>query len=75
MPNVARRLVPGSSFRLSGHFRLGCAEPFLHGPLEVVFHDLAGYIFCLHTSIDLSVEGVGNDGQSCGVSHTPHILW
>jgi hypothetical protein len=62
MPDVARRFVPRSGFRLSGHFRLGCAETFLHGSGKVVFHDLAGYIFRLHTSIDVGVEGVGNDG-------------
>ena len=61
MPNVARRFVPGSNFLLSGHFRLRCAEPILHDPLEVVFHYLAGYIFFLHTSIYVGVEGVGND--------------
>ena len=58
---VTRRFVPGSTFRLSGHFRVRCAEPFLHGPLEFVFHYLTGYIFCLHTSIYVDVEGVGND--------------
>ncbi len=45
-----------------------------HGPLEVVSHDLTVYIFCLHASVDVVVKGVGNDGQRCGVSHTPHIL-
>jgi hypothetical protein len=67
-------VVSSQSFRLSGHFRLRCAKPLLHGPLEIVFHDLAGYIFCLHASIYMGVEGVGHDGQGCGISHTPHIL-
>ena len=67
-------VVSSQSFRLSGHFRLRFVQPFLHDPLEVVFHDLTGYIFCLHTSIYMVVEGVGNDGQCCGISHTPHIL-
>ena len=62
MPDVTRGFVPGSGFRLSGDLRLGCAESFLHGCAKVVFHDLAGYIFCLHTSIDMGVEVVGNDG-------------
>ena len=40
--------------------------------MEVVPHDLTGYIFSLHAYIEVLVEGVGNDDQSCGVSHTPH---
>ena len=42
MPDVARRFVPGSGFRLSGHFRLGRAESFFHDSAEVVFHNLTG---------------------------------
>ncbi len=61
MPDVTHGFVPGSGFRLSGHFRLGCAEPFLHGSAKVVFRDLAGYIFRPHTSVHMDVEGVGND--------------
>ena len=61
MSDVARRFVPGSGFRLSGHFLLGRADPFLHGSTEVVFHNVSGYIFRLHTSIDMGVEGVVND--------------
>ena len=74
MTNVARRFVPGSRFRLSGHFRLGCAEPFLHGSLEVVFHDLTGYVFGLHAFIHVGVEGVGNDVQRGLVPHALHVL-
>ena len=62
MPDVAHRFVPRSGLRLSGHFRLGRAKPFLRGFVKIFFHDLASDIFRLHTSVDMGVEGVGNEG-------------